>query len=94
MEVGRTSGKKNTLSPVWRDAIFTIQIPATADIIDCMLRVELFDFDAGYGDIPDDIGDFLGCVEVTGKELVQLVIDYPFISPFIRPFIHPAQALC
>ena len=73
VEVGRTSGKKNTLNPVWRDAIFTIQIPATADIVDCTLRVELFDFDAGYGDIPDEIGDFLGCVEVTGKDLVLLV---------------------
>ena len=72
-EIGRTSAKKNTLNPIWRDAIFVFTVPATVDLNSCVLRVELFDVDAGFDGAADELGDFLGCVELSGPKLAKFI---------------------
>ncbi len=72
-EIGRTEPKKNTLNPVWRDAIFMFTVPATVELNSCVLRIELFDVDAGFDGAADELGDFLGCVELTGSKLAKFI---------------------
>jgi len=72
-EIGRTAPRKNTLNPVWRDAIFIFTVPATIELNACVLRIELFDIDAGFDGAADEIGDFLGCVEITGSKLAKFI---------------------
>lgn len=72
VEIGRTSSKKNTLNPVWRDAIFIFSIPATSEVADSELRVELWDVDID-SDGKEDFGDFLGCVVLKRDDLGDLM---------------------
>jgi hypothetical protein len=63
-EVGRTTIKKNQLSPVWTDERFDVDLPA--DLRHASLSFEVFDYDKMGGH------EFLGMVSV-GPEALQAV---------------------
>jgi hypothetical protein len=62
--IGQTMPQHDNLNPKFLDGEFVIELPQ--DISKCKLRVELRDFDK------KGLGDFLGCVQLTGTELTQL----------------------
>jgi hypothetical protein len=74
VELGRTVCKRNTLFPEWRDERFYLAINASIEVEYCKLLVEMWDCDIGPNgkDIP---GDFLGAVELTGLDIVELIAD-------------------
>ena len=73
-EVGRTGPRRNTLNPEWRDARFTVAINASFEVENTRILIEMWDCDIGpFG--RDILGDFLGAVELTGMDVVDLIAD-------------------
>jgi hypothetical protein len=62
--IGQTMPQHDNLNPEFPDGEFQVELPQ--DISKCKLRIELRDFDK------KGLGDFLGCVQLTGTELTCL----------------------
>jgi len=73
-KLGQTNARRNTLNPVWTDQRFTLSINASYEVEVARLLVEMWDCDIGtHGQ--NIQGDFLGAVELTGRELEILIAD-------------------
>lgn len=76
VDVGKTSQRRNTLNPEWRDARFVVSVNASFEVDSCILLIELYDMDSASSPGEEDtLGDFLGAVELTGRALTRLVAD-------------------
>lgn len=75
IDIGKTSQRRNTLNPEWRDARFVLSVNASFEVENCILLIELFDVDAGLPGEEDELGDFLGCIMLTGRDLQRLLAD-------------------
>jgi calmodulin len=85
--LGQTDVVKNSLNPIWENAIFEVRLPdvhmdPSIDIEDVKLLVEVFDEDFGKD-------DFLGRVELNGRELMMLTKEKQDFSLKERPYAKP-----
>ncbi len=66
--VGKTEVIKNSLTPTWTENnLFTIRIPSSLDLIDCVLYLEVWDWDLA------GTNSFLGSVTINGNGLKSFV---------------------
>lgn len=71
--VGKTEVVKNSLTPTWTDNnMFTIRIPASFDVSDCVLYLEVWDWDLA------GTNSFLGSLTIKGNGLKAFVEDSLF----------------
>jgi Ca2+-binding EF-hand superfamily protein len=85
--LGKTDTIKNSLNPQWENAIFEVRLPDVhkdpeLNIEDVKLLVEVFDDDFGKD-------DFLGQVELNGRELMMLTKEKQDFSLKERPYAKP-----
>lgn len=71
-EIGRTPAVKDTLNPIWEEETFLIRAPGGDDLELSVLSIEVFDMQF------TGKGNFLGCIEITGKNLMNLVASQTY----------------
>lgn len=68
--VGKTTRRKSTINAEWRDARFQLSLPASMELKESKLYVELWH---AMPRVPEMKGIFLGSVTVQGKDIANLL---------------------
>ncbi|CAE7486903.1 Rasa4, partial [Symbiodinium microadriaticum] len=84
---GKTNVVKNSLNPLWRNEIFQIRTRGTDSLKMCLLYIEIWD------QTMNGKGNFLGCFELTGQDLEQLVENNDLVWHTLKPSPYLSKAV-